>query len=184
MGSQVIVGAAIVCLLGASPADAQWMGSVTGGVNLGGAAEQTYPRAALSVGWWREQLGLELEAGIIPLFFESEPGDEVEMVVTVIPRVVLGTRPLTNDVMPFVFGGVGVVTYALTNSEDQFEYGRTHGAISVGGGVMKPISARFGLRAEAQYIRALDDTNPPPAFGWDQARLHFWTISGGLTIRF
>lgn len=184
MRSKVIVGAAMVWLLGTGAGNAQWMVSVTGGANAGAAADQIYPHAALGVGWWREQLGVELDAGIIPLFFESEPGDEIEMVVTVIPRLVLSPRSLTNGLTPFLFGGVGVVTYSLTNSEDQFEYGRTHGAISLGGGVMKRMSARFGLRGEAQYIRALEDTKPPADFRWDHTRLHFWTASGGLTVRF
>jgi hypothetical protein len=183
MGSKVIVGAAVLWLLGTSAADAQWLGSVTGGVN-GGAAEQTYPRAALALGWWRENVALELETGIIPLLFESEPGDEVEMVVTVMARVIFGIRPLTNGVTPFVFGGIGVVSYSLTDSEDRFEFGRTHAAISLGGGLMKLMSDRFGLRGEVQYIRALDEVNPPADFRWDHTRLYFWSVSGGLVIRF
>lgn len=184
VSSKVIAGAAIVWLLGSSAADAQWIASLTGSANAGGAADQTYPRAALSVGWWKENLGLELEAGVIPLFFESEPGDEVEMVVTAIPRVVVTTRSLTNAVTPFVFGGVGIISYSLTDSEDRFEFGRTHAALSLGGGVMKLLSDRIGLRGEAQYIRALDDANPPPDFRWDHSRLHFWSAGGGLVIRF
>lgn len=184
MSSKVLVGTAVVWLLGHGAAHAQWTASLTGGTNAGGAADQAYPRAAVSVGWWKGNLALELETGIIPLFFESEPGDEVEMVVTAIPRVVLSTRSLTKAVTPFAFGGVGVVSYSLTDSEDRFEFGRTHAAISLGGGVMKFMSDRFGLRGEAQYIRALDDTSPPADFRWNHSRLHFWTAGGGLVIRF
>ena len=41
-----------------------------------------------------ERLAVELDAGIVP-FFESEPGDEVEMVVTLMPNVLVMTCDLT-----------------------------------------------------------------------------------------
>ena len=40
-------------------------------------------------------------------FFESEPGDEEEMVVTLMPNVPVMTRDLTDTVTRFVSGGVG-----------------------------------------------------------------------------
>jgi hypothetical protein len=184
MSSKVTVGALTIWVLATGAADAQWIASVSGGANAGGAADQTYPRAAVSVGWWAGNFGLEVEGGIVPLFFESEPGDEVEMVVTVLPKVVFGLRPLADGVTPFVFGGLGLVSYALTDSEDRFEHGRTHAAMTVGGGVMTRVSERFGLRGEGQYIRALEDVSPPGDFRWEHTRLHFWTFTGGVVVRF
>jgi hypothetical protein len=178
------ITAVVILLLAAADAKAQWLGSIGGGVNVGGAVDQLYPRAALSLGRWRKRLAIELEAGVVPLFFESEPGDEIEMVVTIIPKVIVPIRPLSDAFTPFVSGGVGLISYTLTNSEDQFEHGRSHAAIRAGGGILKFMTGRWALRLDALYTRSLGKANPPTGFGWDHTTLDYWTVGGGLAVRF
>ena len=143
--------ALLLCLLAsctARPAAADWFfvpfsgatfGSETNYVDLDSAAGRTNVVFGVSAGViGRGFLGLELDSGIAPGFFEREGSDLVtsSRVTTVMGNVIV-TTPLSfsgEGLRPYVVGGLGLLHAASDDFSDVFTFRRDLLGMTVGGG--------------------------------------------------
>ncbi len=204
---------ALLAVLTASPARADWLLTPYIGGVFGGAANQfTFDdtddefeqrmNVGVSVGFYTGGiLGFEFDYGVAPNFFQFTGGtndfdlfDLDSSVQTLMGNVVLAV-PVGGSggaFRPYVSGGLGTIRTQLRSETDVFdEITSNDTGYNFGAGAHLLAAGRVGLRADVRYFRgfeAIDDEDPVdnPLFDqpFAQEVFNFWRGTIGITFRF
>ena len=191
--------AVLLCLLACAPAPAaaDWFlvpftgatfGSETTYVDLDSATGRTNVVYGASGGFvGRGLLGLEIDVGVAPGFFERADPDLVtsSSVTTVMGNVMI-TTPLSfsgEGLRPYVVGGLGWMHASSNDFSDIFTFRRDLLGLTVGGGAIGYLTDRVGVRFDLRYMRNITEPDPGSVvFG--PPRLRLWRASVGLAFRY
>lgn len=205
--------AALIAVLTASPARADWLLTPYIGVVFGGAANQfTFNDAddefeqRMNVGgslgfYTKGILGFEVDYSVAPNFFQFTGGtnnfdlfDFDSSVQTLMGNVVLALPVGGSDgpFRPYVSGGLGTIRTQLRSESDVFdEITSNDTGYNVGAGAHLLAAGRVGIRADIRYFRgfeSIDDEDPVdnPLFEqpFAQEVFNFWRGTIGVTFRF
>jgi hypothetical protein len=177
-------------------AQAQWVVSPYLGTNFGDV-EKRKGGLGGSVGYFGGRLGFELDVGRHWHFFKDPDIDFVPncgVVAQGVPCVDVDTRATSlmgNLVVPirvksanwrpYGAAGAGVIRATFIDGV-QVNRHQSDFAIDVGGGVMRRLSPRLGLRADLRYFRAfVDEGRSTGGFFKDYG---FWRATFGVTFGF
>jgi len=191
---------AVVLLLAAPvPASAEWVVTPYAGVAwqttgtfndaIGSYDDEFAPRLSFGgAGGWRSgPLTLEFDFGYMPdLFGDRSNSDDdyygTNRVMTLMANGLWSAPYRLVGLQPYAAGGIGVIRTHVAN--DFFGLDNTNIALDVGGGLLKTLGARYGLRLDARYFRTIQEQLPEPEVDVAVGVLKFWRFSGGVTIRF
>lgn len=140
-------------------------------------------------GWRSGPLTVEFDFGFLPGLFDDRTADDdfeygTTRVMTLMANGVWAAPFRLTGLQPYGAGGIGVIRTDIDAELDLFKVKSTNTAFNVGGGVMRPLGSRYGLRADARYFRTIQEQQPEREVDVAIAVLKFWRFSGGVTIRF
>ena len=131
--------------------------------------------------------GFEADVGYSPDFFGSSDEFGSNTAITVMGNFIVGV-PIGGThgagVRPFLSGGFGL-TRTHIEGGTIVNVSRTNNLVGydLGVGMMGFFNQHLGLRGEARYLRALQDTNPGSGVDFDPGRLRYWRVTAGVTFR-
>jgi opacity protein-like surface antigen len=140
------------------------------------------------------RLGLEVDFGTTPKFYELESENDIEFgdtnVITLMGNV-LFSAPLGDSsdrgLRPYVAAGMGLLRHRVS-TDDFFDAPVTSEfGINVGGGAHVLIADHFGVRGDVRYFRGLrraDAETDPLVDQLDLDNIEFWRATVGVTFRF
>lgn len=204
---------AVLAVLTASPARADWLLTPYVGVVFGGASNQfTFNdtddefeqrlNVGVSLGYYtRGVFGFEVDYSAAPNFFQFTGGtnnfdlfDLDSSVQTLMGNVVLALPVGGPDgpFRPYLTGGIGTIRTQLRSESDVFdELTSNDTGYNFGAGAHLLAAGRIGIRADVRYFRgfeAIDDEDPVDNPLFDQAFaqevFNFWRGTIGVTFRF
>jgi hypothetical protein len=157
--------------------------------NLGGAVRLVGPGP----------LGVEALVLVIPGIFEPAETSPLEPQDTestppssygfsLMGNVVLTTPRSWNEygLRPFVSGGLGLLR--AVNDDETLPVRANILGYNVGGGAVGFLTDRIGLRFDLRYFRHVppgkEPTDDTPIITGDHVRLHYWTGTIGVVIRY
>lgn len=204
---------AVLAVLTASPARADWLLTPYVGVVFGGASNQfTFNdtddefeqrlNVGVSLGYYtRGIFGFEVDYSAAPNFFQFTGGtnnfdlfDLDSSVQTLMGNVVLALPVGGPDgpFRPYLTGGIGTIRTQLRSESDVFdELTSNDTGYNFGAGAHLLAAGRIGIRADVRYFRgfeAIDDEDPVDNPLFDQAFaqevFNFWRGTIGVTFRF
>ena len=156
-----LVAIAMTLGMAALPATAQAQIFLTpfAGVTTGKDSPGERPTAGASVLFMGNVVGLELDFGYTPDFFDES--DDLDFIsgsnVTSLSAnllVGLGAGP----VRPYVTGGLGLLRSRITSADDFFDdVSENDLGVNVGAGLIGMFSPRIGLRGDVRYFRGLQN---------------------------
>ena len=184
----------------ATNAKAEWVVTPYLGANLAGDAEFRRGGPGVSVGYFRDTLGFEVDFMRYNHFFKDANVDLVPNncrpgVARDVPCIDLNTDAvgLMGNVVarfrspqakwrPYGTAGLGVIHPWIQGPGDQYDVDQNDFALNVGGGVMGSLKGRLGLRADLRYFHAfVDETNREGAYFRDYG---FLRTTVGVSFRF
>src|SRR5262245_20610898 len=131
-------------------------------------------------------LGIEADFGYSPGFFETDRSRLVisSSVTTLMGQVIVTTpRELTRESLrPYVIGGLGLLHAGIHDVAGVFQVDSNLLGLSIGGGVIGPITARTSLRFDLRHFKNISKEDTTVGFG--TTRLAFWRLTGGLMLRY
>jgi opacity protein-like surface antigen len=168
----------------AAPARAQWIVTPYLGANVAGDAEFRRGGPGVSVARFGNGLGFELDVERYNHFFKDKDlahlvasncgvgpagapctdlnSDAIGVMGNVVAPIRLAGA---KNWRPYATAGLGVIRSWVTDPSNTVpDTDQTNLAFNVGGGVMYSLSDRIGLRAGAQYFRALVDEEAREGF--------------------
>lgn len=178
---------AVITLAMAVPARADVIFTPYAGVNFAGSTVDKRTNLGGSLAWLGSSgLGLELDFGFIPDFFEPKDldldvfGDN--NVTTLMGNVILGRNG--GGIEPYVSAGAGLLRTRIGRFGDLFDDVATDNGLGVNAGAGLRIgSPRLSLRGDLRYFRNLTDSDLP--IGDDVlGDLSFWRGTVGISIGF
>lgn len=210
---KTILFTALLAVMTARPARADWLLTPFIGGVFGGASNQfTFNDTddefeqrlnfGASLGYYtRGIFGFEFEYAAAPNFFQFTGGtgnfdllDLDSSVQTLMGNVVLAVPVGGSDgpFRPYVSGGLGTIRTQLRSESDVFEDLTSNDTgYNVGAGAHLLAAGRVGIRADVRYFRgfeAIDDEDPVdnPLFDqpFAQEVFNFWRGTIGVTFRF
>lgn len=165
-------------------AHAEWFLFPFAAVNTGG--DTTRDSAALggSFGWIGSWLGVEGEATVSPSFFDDDNSFRSRRRATTYTGTALVAPRTFGQVRPYVAAGLGILRSNIEEVGGLSLLSDDRAAMHAGGGVMWTPHKHLGLRADARYIRALDDEEPDGnVFEVRLADFNYWRIGGGVSLK-
>jgi outer membrane protein with beta-barrel domain len=193
--------AAVFVLASVTPASAEWVVTPYAGITwkttatfndaIGSYDDEFASRVGFggAAGWRSGPLTLEFDFGFLPGLFDDRSADDdfeygSTRVMTLMANGVWAAPFRFIGLQPYAAGGIGVIRTNIDAEADLFKVKSTNTAFNVGGGVMKPLGTRYGLRADARFFRTIQEQLPESEVDLAIAVLKFWRFSGGVTIRF
>jgi opacity protein-like surface antigen len=132
-------------------------------------------------------LGLEVEVGYNPRFFESGTGDLVTRSgVTTIFGNMLVALPISvtrESLRPYAVGGLG---WIHASANDQLAFGSFSNdflGLALGGGAIGFVSDTTGVRFDLRYLKAISSGDVSNNPGQGSARISFWRATVGVVFR-
>ena len=131
-------------------------------------------------------LGIELDVGYLPRFFDSSDRDILVIksnVTTVTGNLILAVpKSLTRESLrPYMVVGFGLLHASVDDVLDLFDVERNFSGIAIGfgalGGITDQVSLRFDLRRFSSLGKHLDSM-----VGFGETGLKFWRASIGVTF--
>jgi hypothetical protein len=166
-------------------------GSATALPDLDQGVDSTQVVFGGSVGWLGTGLlGLEMDVGYSPRFFEQETDRLIASrnVTTVsVDVIVAAPASVTRESLrPYLVGGGSWIHAAIEEAQplfpEIFGQARNSAGFNVGLGAIGLVTNRTGLRFEVRHFRSLErDENPFTAER--QSLLRFWRATVGVLIR-
>lgn len=155
------------------------------GVNFGGGTIDKRANVGASLVWIGSRgLGVELDVGFIPDFFEPKDTTIVyptNHVATLMGNVVFGRSG--GGIRPYVTAGAGLLRSNVGSFGGFFDDVTTDNALGANAGAgVRVGGGRLSLRGDVRYFRALTDVDI--ALQDVLADFSFWRATGGLTFRF
>ena len=190
-----------------SKASADWLLTPFVGWNWGGTAnlinggdfDDEFEQKAMfgaSLGWMGAGvIGLELDFGFSPNFFENTSGSgDFEFgdsnLTTVMGNLLIGV-PIGGQhgvgFRPYAVGGVGIIKSNIESVTGLFDVDSTNWGFNVGAGAMFFFSDNVGIRGDVRYFRSIQDDDIDDLddlFDIGLASFRFWRGTAGVTIRF
>jgi opacity protein-like surface antigen len=161
----------------ATNAPAEWVVTPYLGANLAGDAEFRRGGPGVSVGYFRDTLGFEVDFMRYNHFFKDANVDLVPNncrpgVARDVPCIDLNTDAMgfMGNVVarfrgpqakwrPYGTAGLGMIHPWIQGPGDQYDVDQNDLAFNVGGGVMGSLKGRVALRADVRYFQAFVDEN-------------------------
>lgn len=186
----------------AAPAQAQsqWVVTPYLGINIAGDLEKRRGGLGASAGYLGDWLGFELDVERHFHFFkDSEIGNTGNVMAedvntratSFMGNVVVPIRGKGATWRPYGAAGFGVIRALFDHTApNQSDVHQNHLAFNVGGGVMRSLSSRLGLRGDLRYFRAFADENKslPAGQRGDVNGVYrdygFWHFTFGVTFGF
>jgi hypothetical protein len=184
----------------AAPAQAQWIVTPYVGVNVAGDLETRRGGAGVSAGYIGDWVGFEFDVERHGHFFkDAEIGNTGNSFTEDVNT--RATRIMGNVLVPLhrtgatgwrLYGaaGFGLIRADFIHEGPSPEVHQNDFAFNAGGGVIKSLNSRLGLRADLRYFRAFADQNkslPAGQIG-DVNGVYkdygFWQFTFGVTFRF
>jgi opacity protein-like surface antigen len=176
-------------------ASADWLVTPFVGRSLGGRTSLlSFDRGAGSQHWmiggagaWLASgpLGVELEATLVPSFFERGEGALARGggVTTVSGSLIvaLPTSVTQESLRPYLAGGLGLLHAQIDDVIVPVD--RNLLGLTVGGGAIGGLSERTAVRFDLRHTRSVKG-DAESILGVQRARLSFWRASVGLTLRY
>jgi hypothetical protein len=151
-------------------------------VNTGGQTTRESAGLGVSGGWMGSWFGGEGEAAWSPWFFDRDGGFRTKYRAATYTGTALG-GPRIGAWQPYGAFGLGVLRSEIEEVGGLATLTDTRAAWHAGGGVMWT-AGPIGLRADARYIRAIDDTEPRDnVFAERLGHFDYWRIGGGVAFR-
>lgn len=177
---------ATVLLGTAQPARADWLFTPYLGLTFGAdspSQQATYGLsvAALSAG----VLGLEVDAALVPNFFDSASHALADGNVSTVMVNVMVSAPMSSAILrPYVSAGAGIMHARATSVGNVFDLNDNSFGVDVGVGATGFLRDNVGIRGDIRYFRSLQDTDPGDNIDLGLGKLDFWRGTLGVTFRF
>lgn len=180
-----------VILMSSAPASAQtasstkWVVAPFVGSTAGDDAAQSATTVGVSGGWRGDGwLGVEGDLGWTPEFFEQDGFRTTRRVLTLMGNGVLNVPTRSNNLRPYVSGGLGLFHPRLTEAGGIFDVDARKLGWDAGGGA-EFFQGSLGVRGDLRYFRGLRKTDADVnAFDLDFSTFGFWRATVGLAVRF
>ena len=196
----LMIGALSLMLAPATASAQSWYFSPFFGGNFGGSADfgdfpdnddavERRMDFGASLGWNPKVVGLEIDFGYSPNFFEDTAGDRNfefgdSNVTTIMGNVILGSQP-GSGFRPYASGGLGLIRANVSSGTGLFnDLSTSDLGINIGGGVNAQFNDRVGVRGDLRYFRSLQDNEADNDLDLSLGSFDFWRGSVGLTFRF
>lgn len=182
---KMVVASVLVLLAGPADARADLLLTPYAGVNFGGSTVDKRANLGASLTWLGSSgLGLELDLGFVPDFFEPR-GLDVDVlgdnnVTTLMANLVVG-RP-GGGIRPYVSAGGGLLRSQVGDFGELFDTVDNGYGVNAGGGV-RVGSRRLSLRGDVRYFRSVgtvDEVILEDLLG----DFTFWRATAGISIGF
>jgi opacity protein-like surface antigen len=186
----VMTGALLV-LLAASSAHADWLFAPNIGTTFGGdAGGREHLTYGASIGWMGAGIfGFEADLQYTPEFFEANDEDidfvDNSNVLTFMGNAIIGI-PVGGQTgrgfRPFALAGIGLVQSQQESADEVFEFDNSEFGFNVGAGAMGFFTDHVGLRGDVRYVRSFataDDNLTTIGVG----DFEFWRTNVGVTFR-
>jgi hypothetical protein len=177
----------LALLGGAPPAGADWLLSPFAGatiktnsgfLDLDGVAGQPHVTYGIALTLFPERVfGADIDTAAAPSVFTGHDLVESSRVLTATGSLLIALpRRWSRVVRPYATIGAGLIHVTSTDIAGIFPIDSTRPAASVGIGVWVPMTARFGVRAAARFLRSRSE----PA----SSRIEMWQTTVAGTVRF
>lgn len=131
-------------------------------------------------------LGLEVDVGYLPGFFERGGGLVVRSHVTTLTGSAIIAAPLSltrESLRPYFIGGLGLLQVRSDDVLNVFGVDNNLLGLTLGGGALGFVTERVGLRFDVRHFRNLSDGDQP-AVAFGKTQLSFWRASIGVVLRY
>jgi hypothetical protein len=178
-----------VILMSSGPASAQtsskWVVAPFVGSTAGDDATQSATTVGVSGGWRGDGwLGVEGDLGWTPEFFEQDGFRTTRRVLTLMGNGVVNVPTRSNNLRPYVSGGLGLFHPRLSEAGGIFDVDAHKLGWDAGGGA-EFFQGSLGVRGDLRYFRGLRKTDADVnAFDLDFSKFGFWRATVGLAVRF
>jgi hypothetical protein len=194
--------AVLMWLLAPAPAIAEWQVRPFIGFTFGGSTTFVDPETAIgtknavigvSGGWLGEVVGLEVDFGRAPGFFQTdEPsaGSEIDLrtsaVTTLTGNVVIAlpARMAGYGLRPYFSGGAGLMHIDTVTQLQISDVHRTLPMLSLGGGVTGFLSNRVGLNWDVRRLNTLPGEGETLGNSLGREQLSFWRATMAVALRY
>lgn len=180
------IGAAVIVLVVAQPARADWLLTPHIGVTFGGSTTSQAANYGFSFGFMGARiLGAEVQAEFTPNFFETESNNlEDSNVSTVMGNIIVGAPLGSPGIRPYVSAGAGILRTHATSADNVFDLDQNAFGVNAGAGVIGFVRENFGLRLDLRFFRSLRDADEGDNIDLDLGSFQYWRASVGGTFRF
>lgn len=182
-----LAAVALVSLLSARPAQADWLLTPFAGVSFGGATTGEHLTYGASVSFMSAGIfGLEIDGSIAPDLLSTDGDLDLDVTdssaTTLMANIVLGAPLGSPGVRPYVTAGAGLLRLSVDTVDEFFNTDNNSFGVNVGGGIIAFVANNVGIRADVRYFRSLreDEVND----GVDLGSFDFWRATLGATFRF
>lgn len=132
-------------------------------------------------------IGLEVEFGYNPRFFEGDRRDELvaRSGVTTLFGNFVAALPLSvtrESLRPYAVGGLGWVHASANELLQLFPVSNDFLGLALGGGAIGFITDTTGLRFDIRYLKAIS-SGDVSELSQSQARISFWRATIGVVFR-
>jgi hypothetical protein len=181
----------------ARPAAAEWQlkpflgltfGGTTTFVDLDDAAGHPHVVYGGSVTWLGEIVGVELEFGHTPGFFEA---GQVQLVkrsstTTLTGNVVIALprRIAQYGLRPYFVGGAGMIRAHIGDALDAFPIADNLVGVNLGGGATGFLTSRVGLNWDVRHFATVGGNTGVRGVSLGPEQLSFWRASMALAFRY
>jgi hypothetical protein len=199
-----VAGLLVICT--PDPGQAEWQFAPFLGYTFGGATTIVDLEDATGERRWNiggavrlvgdGPVGLEGLLVYTPRFFQRPEEAPIDTRVTssrtyAMMGNVLLTAPrrwTQYGLRPYVSGGVGLLHASANDLQDGFPIDLNLLGMNAGGGAVGFLTDRVGLRFDLRHFRKIhgpdaEEVRPPVTF-FEPIRLHYWTASVGLVVRY
>lgn len=194
----IFISALTLALAPASAHAQDWFFTPFVGANFGGAAnfeafneiddeiERRIDFGA-TIGWQPAIVGLEVDFGWTPNFFEDTVGDRNfgfgdSRVTTLMGNLLVGA-PAGYTFRPYASGGLGLISTAISDIGNFGDLTDNDFGVNLGGGVNGQFNDTIGIRGDVRYFRSLQDDEPDDEFDVGFSDFEFWRGTVGVTFR-
>jgi hypothetical protein len=192
----------LLALLAPAPAVAEWQVRPFIGFAFGGATTFVDPEKAaatknavigVSGGWLGEVVGLEVDFGRAPGFFQTdEPSAVPEIVLrtsavtTLTGNVVIAlpARMAGYGLRPYFSGGAGLMHIDTVTQLQIIDVHRTLPTLSLGGGVTGFLSNSVGLNWDVRRLNTLRGEGETLGDSLGRQQLSFWRATMAVALRY
>jgi hypothetical protein len=151
--------------------------------------EQTSADSKLVLGaaarWHPRAIGIEIELGVLPRFFDG-PGDLITAghVTTIMGNVTwqLPKPHESSRLRAYVAIGAGLVRVRLEDALDAFSSTTSLAAGNAGGGILVRWRRRLDLNADVRYFKT--QFGDVDRAGFTEQFISFTRLTGGIVLRF
>lgn len=133
-------------------------------------------------------VGLEIDFGYSPGFFEREDGSRLivaSRVTTLMGNVIIAAplRWTRESLRPYFVAGLGLMRPRIDDVLDVFEVKSNLLGLDLGGGVIGFFTERTGVRFDLRHFRNLSEEDAGGGLGFGATHLSFWRASAGVVLR-